>query len=97
MGPWTTSVMAEQRLVDLRAESSRHGRYGGAHRGMAARMVERNRVERNMVQRHRVEPRRDERSTRRWQRISEWAGYRMIGIGCRLARPAVVARVQAEL
>ena len=28
---------------------------------------------------------------------SEWAGYKMIGIGCRLARPAVVARVQAEL
>jgi hypothetical protein len=82
VGPWTTSVMAEQRLIDLRAESSRHGRYGGAHGGMTGRMV----------QGHR-----DERSTRRWQRISEWAGYRMIGIGCRLARPAVVARVQAEL
>jgi hypothetical protein len=35
--------------------------------------------------------------TRRWQHVSEWAGYKMIGIGCRLARPAVVARVQAEL
>jgi hypothetical protein len=33
----------------------------------------------------------------RWQHVSEWAGYKMIGIGCRLARPAVVARVQAEL
>jgi hypothetical protein len=37
------------------------------------------------------------RATTRWQRLSERAGYRMIGIGCRLARPAVVARVQAEL
>jgi hypothetical protein len=36
-------------------------------------------------------------STRRWQHLSEWAGYKMIGIGCRLARPAVVARAQAEL
>ncbi len=35
--------------------------------------------------------------TTRWQHASEWAGYKMIGIGCRLARPAVVARVQAEL
>jgi hypothetical protein len=34
---------------------------------------------------------------RRWQRASEWAGYKVIGIGCRLARPAVVARVRAEL
>jgi hypothetical protein len=34
---------------------------------------------------------------RRWQHVSEWAGYKMIGMGCRLARPAVVARVQAEL
>lgn len=77
MGPWTAGVMADQKLVDLRAESSWRGRYHATHGGVAAR--------------------RAQRSTRRWQRISEWAGYRMIGIGCRLARPAVVARVQAEL
>jgi hypothetical protein len=41
--------------------------------------------------------RRAKRTTTRWHRLSEWAGYRMIGMGCRLARPAVVARVQAEL
>jgi len=35
-------------------------------------------------------------ATRR-QHLSEWAGYKMIGIGCRLARPAVVARLRAEL
>lgn len=43
-----------------------------------------------------AEARSCKRSTTRWQRLWEWAGYRMIGIGCRLARPAVVARVQAE-
>jgi hypothetical protein len=37
------------------------------------------------------------RNARSWLRLSEWAGYKMIGVGCRLARPAVVARVQAEL
>ena len=42
--------------------------------------------------RRRVQP-----QTTRRQHLSEWAGYKMIGIGCRLARPAVVARVQAEL
>jgi hypothetical protein len=43
------------------------------------------------------EARRTERNTTRWQRLSERAGYRMIAIGCRLARPAVVARVQADI
>jgi hypothetical protein len=32
-----------------------------------------------------------------WRHLSEWAGYKMIGMGCRLARPALVARVRAEL
>jgi hypothetical protein len=32
-----------------------------------------------------------------WRHLGEWAGYKMIGMGCRLARPAVVARVQADL
>ena len=32
-----------------------------------------------------------------WRHLAEWAGYKMIGVGCRLARPALVARVQAEL
>jgi hypothetical protein len=36
-------------------------------------------------------------NTTRRQHLSEWAGYKMIGIGCRLARPAVVARLRAEL
>jgi hypothetical protein len=78
MIPWTTKVMAEQKLMDLRAERSRAGlRYRAGYGGSEAP--------------------RARRSTRRWQRMSEWAGYRIIGIGCRLARPAVVARVQAEL
>jgi hypothetical protein len=42
-------------------------------------------------------PRDGRRMTSGWRHVSEWAGYKMIGIGCRLARPAVVARVQAEL
>ena len=37
------------------------------------------------------------KATTGWRYLSEWAGYKMIGMGCRLARPAVVARVQAEL
>jgi hypothetical protein len=28
---------------------------------------------------------------RRWQTLSVWVRYRMIGLGCRLARPAVIA------
>jgi hypothetical protein len=42
-------------------------------------------------------PRSVQPRTTRWQHFSEWAGYKMIGIGCRLARSAVVARVHAEL
>jgi hypothetical protein len=41
--------------------------------------------------------RRPQTMTTRRQHLSEWAGYKIIGLGCRLARPAVVARVRAEL
>jgi hypothetical protein len=78
MFPWTTTVMAEQKLVDLRTECLRRRGYGSSVRDDRAR-------------------RRAKRTTTGWQCLSEWAGYKMIGIGCRLARPAVVARVQAEL
>ncbi|HTT92034.1 MAG TPA: hypothetical protein VMF65_20940 [Acidimicrobiales bacterium] len=43
------------------------------------------------------EARRAKQHTTRWQRLSERAGYRMITVGCRLARPAVLARVQADI
>jgi hypothetical protein len=77
MGSWTTRVMADQRMADLRADASRRGRYAAAHGGTVRRAAT--------------------SRARRWQHVSEWAGYKMIGMGCRLARPAVVARVQAEL
>jgi hypothetical protein len=36
--------------------------------------------------------------SRRWLRgISVWAGYRMIGLGCRLARPGLVAGTQTTV
>jgi hypothetical protein len=33
----------------------------------------------------------------RWQGVSAWVGYRMIGLGCRMARPAVVARARSGM
>jgi hypothetical protein len=33
----------------------------------------------------------------RWQALWAWVGYRMIGVGCRLARPAVVARARSGM
>ncbi len=78
MFPWTATVMAGQKLNDLRTECLRRQGYGSCLREGKAR-------------------RRAKRATAQWQRLSEWAGYRMIGIGCRLARPAVVSRAQAEL
>jgi hypothetical protein len=34
---------------------------------------------------------------RPWQAISAWLGYRMINVGCRLARPAVVAGARSGI
>jgi hypothetical protein len=31
---------------------------------------------------------------KRRDQVSAWVGFRMIGLGCRLARPAVVGRAQ---
>jgi hypothetical protein len=82
MLPWTMKVMAEERLNDLRAERSGPGRrYHALDAALYAP----------------PEARASKRGITRWQRLWERAGYRMIGIGCRLARPAVVARVRAEL
>jgi hypothetical protein len=36
-------------------------------------------------------------SVRRGQGVATWLGYRMIGIGCRLARPAVVAHARSGM
>jgi hypothetical protein len=37
------------------------------------------------------------RAVGRLQGLSVWVGYRMIGVGSRLARPAVVAEARARL
>jgi hypothetical protein len=34
---------------------------------------------------------------RPWQAISAWLGYRMINVGCRLARPAVLASARSGI
>jgi hypothetical protein len=85
MLPWTMKIMAEERLYDLRVENGRRqdreGRYVYRHSGFYAAPEA-------------CGPR---GGATRWQRLWERAGYRMISFGCRLARPAVVARVQAEL
>lgn len=77
MFPRTATIMAEQKLAELRTESLRR-QWGSSSGKDRAR-------------------RRAKRADTTWQRLSERVGYRLIGIGCRLARPAVVARVQAEL
>jgi hypothetical protein len=42
-------------------------------------------------------PTRQHRSIGRLQGLSVWVGYRMIGLGARLARPGVVAEARARL
>lgn len=34
---------------------------------------------------------------RPWQAVTAWLGYRMINVGCRLARPAVVASARSGI
>jgi hypothetical protein len=98
MGPWTAWMMADQKQADLRAESSRSGRHSAPPGRAAGRRAQRStQGYQRSTQGYQRSTQRCQRSVQRWQRVSEWAGYKMIGIGCRLARPAVVARVQAEL
>jgi hypothetical protein len=42
-------------------------------------------------------PLRQRRAVGRLQALSVWVGYRMIGLGSRLARPGVVAEARARL
>ena len=35
--------------------------------------------------------------TRAWRALAERAGFRMINLGCRLARPALVARARSGM
>lgn len=104
MNPWLLVwEMADLRIEELRAEAKQvHGPLGtgtGARAGAGAGAAWASTTEGARGRREWLCPKHPRTQDRPalWARASAWAGNRMIVLGCRLERPALVAMARSKI